>query len=230
MIIDNLEEIRERIEAAALRAGRAGTDIKLIAVSKTKPVSMIEECVRAGQLVFGENKVQELVEKIPQLPEKLEWHMIGHLQKNKVKYIVDQVKLIHSVDTVALAEQIQREAQKKNCDVNILLEVNVSKEETKTGFYVEDVYDACCQIAVFPNVHIKGLMTVAPYVEDPEDNRIIFQKLRHLLVDIQSKKVDNVHMTELSMGMTNDYEIAIEEGATMVRVGTALFGARSYAV
>lgn len=230
MISDNLIDVRKRIEAAALRAGRDQGDIKLIAVSKTKPVDMIEECIRAGQYAFGENRVQELVEKIPQLPAELEWHLIGHLQKNKVKYIVGQVELIHSVDTVALAEQIQREAQKKKCDVNILLEVNVAMEETKTGFYVEDVYNACCQIAEFSNVHIKGLMTVAPFVKNPEENRVIFRKLKHLLVDIQSKKVDNVHMTELSMGMTNDYEIAIEEGATMVRVGTALFGARNYAV
>lgn len=230
MIADNLREIRNHAEAAALRAGRDPKEIKLIAVSKTKPVSMIEECINAGQYIFGENRVQELVEKIPRLPNNLEWHLIGHLQKNKVKYIIGQVELIHSVDTVALAEQIQKEAQKKNCDVNILLEVNVAREETKSGFFMEDVYSACCQIAAFPNVHIKGLMTVAPFVENAEKNRIIFQKLKHLLVDIQSKKVDNVHMTELSMGMTNDYEIAIEEGATMVRVGTALFGARSYAV
>lgn len=230
MINENLMKVRSRIEAAALRVGRDQRDIKLIAVSKTKPVDMIKECVRAGQYAFGENKVQELVGKIPQLPANLEWHLIGHLQKNKVKYVVGQVALIHSVDTVALAEQIQREAKKKNCDVNILLEVNVAMEESKSGFYMEEVYDACCQIAAFPNVHIKGLMTVAPFVENPEENRVIFRKLKHLLVDIQSKKVDNVHMTELSMGMTNDYEIAIEEGATMVRVGTALFGTRSYAV
>jgi hypothetical protein len=134
------------------------------------------------------------------------------------------------VDTVALAEQIQKEAAKKHCDVDILLEVNVAKEESKSGFDAEEVYDACCQIAAFPNVHIRGLMTVAPFVEDPEENRIIFRKLKHLLVDIQAKKVDNVCMTELSMGMTNDYEVAIEEGATMVRVGTALFGARVYAL
>ncbi len=228
MIAENLQEIRSRIAAAAHRAGRNESDIKLIAVSKTKPVEMIEECIKAGQYVFGENKVQELVHKIPQLPEKLEWHLIGHLQKNKVKYIVDQVELIHSVDTVALAEQIQKEAAKKKCDVNILLEVNVAREDTKSGFYMEDVYDACRQISKFPNVHVRGLMTVAPFVANPEENRVIFQNLKHLLVDIQGKKVDNIHMTELSMGMTNDYEIAVEEGATMVRVGTAIFGARNY--
>jgi hypothetical protein len=230
MIAENLKNVRLRVEAAAQRAGRDPREVKLIAVSKTKPVSMIEECIAEGQLVFGENKVQELVEKIPQLPQDLEWHLIGHLQKNKVKYIVDQVALIHSVDTVALAEQIQKEAVKKNCDVDILLEVNVAKEETKSGFNAEEVYDACCQIAAFPNVHIKGLMTVAPFVENPEENRIIFRKLKQLYVDIQGKKVDNICMSELSMGMSNDFEVAIEEGATMVRVGTALFGARDYAL
>lgn len=229
MITENLTEVRQRIAEAAQRAGRSPEEIKLIAVSKTKPVEMIEECVRAGQYVFGENRVQELVEKMPQLPRDLEWHLIGHLQKNKVKYIVGQVKLIHSVDSVALAGQIQKESLKKNCDTDILLEVNVAREATKSGFYMEEVYDACCQIAAFPNVHIRGLMTVAPFVQNPEENRVIFQKLKHLLVDIQGKKVDNVHMTELSMGMTNDYETAIQEGATMVRVGTALFGARNYA-
>jgi hypothetical protein len=230
MIAENLKDVRARIKEAALRAGRKPEDVKLIAVSKTKPVSLIEECVSEGQMVFGENRVQELMNKIPQLPDCLEWHLIGQLQKNKVKYIVDQVTLIHSVDSVSLAEQIQKEAQKKACDVHILLEVNVAGEVTKTGFKPEDVYDACCRIAAFPNVHIEGLMTVAPFVQNPEENRIIFQKLKHLLVDIQSKKVDNVHMTELSMGMSNDYEIAIEEGATMVRVGTALFGARDYTI
>ncbi len=228
MIADNLNEVRRRIERAAHRARKNTGDIKLIAVSKTKPVDMIRDCLSSGQYVFGENKVQELVGKIPQLPDTCEWHLIGHLQKNKVKYIVDQVAMIHSVDTVSLAEQIQKEALKKGCDVDILLEVNVSKEETKTGFYVEDVFDACCKIAKFSNVHIKGLMTVAPFVANPEENRAIFRDLRHLFVDIQSKKVDNIRMAELSMGMTNDFEVAIEEGATMVRVGTAIFGVRDY--
>lgn len=229
MLAENLKEVRLRITAAAQRVGRNPQEIKLIAVSKTKPASMIKECMEEGQLIFGENKVQELMEKIPILPDFLEWHLIGHLQKNKVKYIVDQVSMIHSVDTVALAEQIQKEAVKKNCEVNILLEVNVAREETKSGFYLEDVYDACCQIAAFSNVHIMGLMTVAPFVENPEENRIIFRKLKHLFVDIQSKKVDNICMTELSMGMSNDYEVAIEEGATIVRIGSALFGPRNYA-
>ncbi len=229
MVSDCLMDVREHIAEAAKRAGRDPSEIKLIAVSKTKPIEMIEECQAHGQLVFGENKVQELMEKHEMHPE-LEWHLIGHLQKNKVKYVVGNVTMIHSVDSVELAEKIQKEAEKHDCDVDILLEVNVAKEETKTGFYTEDVLDACLKIAQFPRVHIKGLMTVAPFVENPEENRAIFRNLKHILVDIQSKKVDNVDMRELSMGMTNDYEIAIEEGATLVRVGSAIFGKRNYTV
>ncbi len=229
MVSDCLLDVKEHIELAAKRAGRDPSEIRLIAVSKTKPIEMIEECKAQGQLLFGENKVQELMEKRELHPE-LEWHLIGHLQKNKVKYVVGNVALIHSVDSVDLAEKIQKEAEKHDCDVNVLLEVNVAKEETKTGFYVEDVLDACLKIAQFPRVHIKGLMTVAPFVENPEENRAIFRNLKHILVDIQGKKVDNVDMRELSMGMTNDYEIAIEEGATLVRVGSAIFGKRNYTV
>lgn len=229
MVSDDLLNVRKNIEMAARRAGRDPKEIKLIAVSKTKPISMIEECVEHGQLSFGENKVQELMEKREVHPE-LEWHLIGHLQKNKVKYVVGNVAMIHSVDSVELAEKIQTEAEKRQTDVDILLEVNVAEEETKTGFKCPEVQDACMKIAVFPNVHIKGLMTVAPFVENPEENREIFRKLRHILVDIRSKKVDNIDMTELSMGMTNDYEIAIEEGATLVRVGSAIFGKRNYTI
>ena len=224
----NLFEIKKRINAAALRAGRDPSDIELIAVSKYKPAEDILEAYNAGQRNFGENHVQELVSKIELLPGDIKWHMIGNLQKNKVKYIADKVCMIHSVGSVSLAEQIQKEAEKKNCDVDILLEVNVAGEESKSGFSAEEVYDAAMQIAKLSRVHIKGLMTVAPFVNDPEENRPVFKKLHDISVDIERKKVDNISMRELSMGMSGDFEVAVEEGATFVRVGTAIFGERDY--
>ena len=226
MVQEQLNEVRQKIVQACERAGRNPSEVKLIAVSKTKPVSMIEEAIVCGQTVFGENKVQELCDKIPQLPANLEWHLIGHLQRNKVKYIVDKVALIHSVDTVRLAKQISQEAVKAGVTVQILLEVNVAREESKFGFMEEEVEEAVREIAAFPNIQIVGLMTIAPFVADPEENRIYFKKLHQLCVDINKKNIDNIRMSELSMGMTGDYEVAIEEGATMVRVGTGIFGTR----
>ena len=226
MVQEQLNEVRQKIVQACERAGRNPSEVKLIAVSKTKPVSMIEEAIACGQTVFGENKVQELCDKIPQLPANLEWHLIGHLQRNKVKYIVDKVALIHSVDTVRLAKQISQEAIKAGVTVQILLEVNVAREESKFGFMEEEVEEAVREIAAFPNIQIVGLMTIAPFVADPEENRIYFKKLHQLCVDINKKNIDNIRMSELSMGMTGDYEDAIEEGATMVRVGTGIFGTR----
>ncbi len=226
LVQEQLNEVRQKIVQACERAGRNPSEVKLIAVSKTKPVSMIEEAIACGQTVFGENKVQELCDKIPQLPANLEWHLIGHLQRNKVKYIVDKVALIHSVDTVRLAKQISQEAVKAGVTVQILLEVNVAREESKFGFMEEEVEEAVREIAAFPNIQIVGLMTIAPFVADPEENRIYFKKLHQLCVDINKKNIDNIRMSELSMGMTGDYEVAIEEGATMVRVGTGIFGTR----
>ena len=226
MVQEQLNEVRQKIVQACERAGRNPSEVKLIAVSKTKPVSMIEEAIACGQTVFGENKVQELCDKIPQLPANLEWHLIGHLQRNKVKYIVDKVALIHSVDTVRLAKQISQEAVKAGVTVQILLEVNVAREESKFGFMEEEVEEAVREIAAFPNIQIVGLMTIAPFVADPEENRIYFKKLHQLCVDINKKNIDNIRMSELSVGMTGDYEVAIEEGATMVRVGTGIFGTR----
>ena len=226
LVQEQLNEVRQKIVQACERAGRNPSEVKLIAVSKTKPVSMIEEAIACGQTVFGENKVQELCDKIPQLPANLEWHLIGHLQRNKVKYIVDKVALIHSVDTVRLAKQISQEAVKAGVTVQILLEVNVAREESKFGFMEEEVEEAVREIAAFPNIQIVGLMTIAPFVADPEENRIYFKKLHQLCVDINKKNIDNIRMSELSMGMTGDYEVAIEDGATMVRVGTGIFGTR----
>ena len=182
----------------------------------------------AGSRDFGENKVQEIMDKYPQLPSDIRWHMIGHLQRNKVKYIVDKVALIHSVDSLRLAETIENEAAKHNVTVPILIEVNVAQEESKFGLKTEEVLSLVESVAALPHINIKGLMTIAPYVEDPEENRGIFRQLKKLSVDIAAKNINNVNMSVLSMGMTGDYQVAVQEGATMVRVGTGIFGERDY--
>ena len=228
MIRENIASVNAEIAAACERAGRAASEVTLITVSKTKPVEMLQEAYDAGSRDFGENKVQELLDKIPQLPEDIRWHMIGHLQRNKVKYIVDKVYLIHSVDSLRLAEEISKEAVKKQVEVNILIEVNVALEESKFGTTTEEAVALVEAISRLPGIHIKGLMTIAPFVENEEENRVVFQKLRHLAVDIADKNIDNVSMNVLSMGMTGDYKVAVEEGATYVRVGTGIFGERDY--
>ena len=229
MLKENLEEVEEKIAKACEHAGRAREEVTLIAVSKTKPIEMLQEIYDEGIRDFGENKVQELTEKYEVMPKDMKWHMIGHLQRNKVKYIVDKVTLIHSVDSLRLAETISREAEKKGVTVPILIEVNIAGEETKFGLSSkEEVIFLTEQIAALPNLSVKGLMTVAPPVKDPEENRPFFREIRQLSVDITNKNIDNVSMEILSMGMTNDYTVAIEEGATMVRVGTGIFGARDY--
>lgn len=216
------------MEEACRVSGRNPEEVSLIAVSKTKPVSMLQEAYDAGCRDFGENKVQEIMDKIDRLPSDIRWHMIGHLQTNKVKYIVGKVFLIHSVDSLHLAEAISKEAVKQNTTVNILIEVNVAKEDTKYGAMAEDTVSLVEKIALLPGISVKGLMTIAPYVENPQENRQYFVKLKQLAVDIKSKNIDNVHMDILSMGMTGDYMVAIEEGATYVRVGTGIFGERQY--
>jgi len=228
MIKEQLENVEKNIQAACDRAGRKREDVTLIAVSKTKPVPVLEEAYDLGVRVFGENKVQELSDKYDVMADDIKWHMIGHLQRNKVKYIVDKVELIHSVDSIRLAEEIEKEAAKKNCIVNVLIEVNVAEEESKFGVKVEEVESLVYDISKLGHIRVCGLMTIAPFVENAEENRDIFASLRKLSVDIGAKNIDNVTMSMLSMGMTNDYEIAIEEGATMVRVGTGIFGERQY--
>ena len=230
MIKEQLLCVEQNIESACDRSGRRRDEVTLIAVSKTKPVSMLQEAYDAGIRVFGENKVQELVDKYEVMPKDIQWHMIGHLQTNKVKYIVDKVACIHSVDSLKLAEVIEKEAAKKDCKVNILIEVNVAEEESKFGLSIEEVIPLIEKVAQFPHIQIQGLMTIAPFVDNAEQNRTIFEQLRKLSVDIMDKNIDNVNVSILSMGMTNDYEVAIEEGATMVRVGTGIFGARDYTV
>lgn len=230
MIRENIEFVKKEIGEACKRAGRTCDQVHLIAVSKTKPVRMLEEAYNAGVRDFGENRVQELMEKMPVLPEDIRWHMIGHLQRNKVKYIVDKVFLIHSVDSLRLAQEIEKEAAKKGVSVNILVEVNVAEEESKFGTTASETVSLVEEIAKLPHIRIKGLMTIAPYVEDSEENRRYFAKLKQIYVDIIHKNIDNVFMEELSMGMTGDYEVAITEGATYIRVGTGIFGEREYAV
>lgn len=228
MVKENLEIVIDNINKACEIAGRSKDEVTLIAVSKTKPEELIEEAYSTGIREFGENKVQELTTKYDDLPKDISWHMIGHLQRNKVKYIVGKTKLIHSVDSIRLANEISLECVKKNVTSDILIEVNVAQEESKFGTTVNETKELIREIAKLPNIFIKGLMTIAPYVDDPEENRVIFKTLKKLSVDIDSENIDNISMCVLSMGMTNDYEVAIEEGATMVRVGTGIFGERNY--
>ena len=228
MIQEQLQCVEEKIRCACDRSGRSREEVTLIAVSKTKPIEDLKEAYAHGARCFGENKVQEITEKYPQMPKDVKWHMIGHLQRNKIKYIIDKVALIHSVDSLRLAEAIQAEAAKHQVIMPILIEVNVAEEESKFGLSVEETLPLIEQVSTMENLRVQGLMTIAPYVNDPEENRWVFQRLRKLSVDISRKNINNVNMCVLSMGMTGDYEVAIEEGATMVRVGTGIFGERNY--
>ena len=230
MLKNNLDSVKQRIEEACKRVGRDPNEVTLIAVSKTKPLSDIEELITYGVHEFGENKVQELSDKFDHISQPVHWHQIGHLQTNKVKYLMNKVSLIHSVDSLRLARQIQTEAQKQQIVVPILIQVNIANEETKFGLSKNEVVPLLSQINSFQNIKVTGLMTIAPFVENPEDNRIHFANMHNLLLDIQKQNIDNVDMNILSMGMTNDYEIAIEEGSTMVRVGTGIFGERNYLI
>lgn len=228
MVITNLKEVEQNIITACKKSGRNREGITLIAVSKTKPIPLLEEAYHAGVRDFGENKVQELCEKYEGMEKDIKWHMIGHLQTNKVKYLIGKTTLIHSVDSYKLACEIEKQAAKQDCIMDILIEVNIAEEETKFGLSEEDVIELVRNVAKLPHVRIKGLMTVAPYVVDSEENRQFFRKIKQLSVDIDNQNIDNVSMNILSMGMTGDYMVAIEEGATMVRVGTGIFGERNY--
>ena len=230
MVKENLSIVEQNIQKACVRSGRDRREVQLIAVSKTKPVEMLMEAYDCQIRDFGENKPQEIREKFPQLPEDIRWHMIGHLQRNKVKYIVDKVALIHSVDSVRLAEEIHKEAMKIGRRVPVLIEVNVAGEETKFGVAPEEVEALIRKIAPFEGIEVQGLMTIAPFVTNPEENRQYFNRLKQLSVDISHKNIDNINMNVLSMGMTGDYEVAIEEGASFVRVGTGIFGERNYTI
>ncbi len=227
-IKENIENVERKIQAACDRSGRKREDVLLLAVSKTIDVPRIKEAVECGLTSLCENKVQEIMDKYEPMGEGVKWHLIGHLQTNKVKYIIDKVELIHSVDSLKLAEEISKRAKAKGITANILLEINAASEESKFGLKPEECEEAVREISILDNIKIRGLMTVAPNVENPEENRIYFKQMKQLLVDINAKKIDNVNMDVLSMGMTGDYEVAIEEGATIVRVGTGIFGARVY--
>lgn len=228
MIAKNLQQVQKNILHACDAAGRDPKEVTLVAVSKTKPVSMLLEAYQAGARVFGENKVQEILDKYDQLPSDIQWHMIGHLQRNKVKYIIDKVAMIHSVDSYRLALTIEQEAAKKELVMPILLEVNVAEEESKFGLKTTEVLPLLEKISEFSHIRVQGLMTIAPFVENPEQNREVFRILKKLSVDIGAKNINNVNMSVLSMGMTGDYEVAVQEGSTMVRVGTGIFGERDY--
>ena len=228
MILENITQVKANIKTACEKSGRNLEDVTLIAVSKTKPVSLLEEAYEAGCRHFGENKVQELCDKFEVMEKDINWHMIGHLQTNKVKYLIGKTTLIHSVDSYKLACEIEKQAAKHDCIMDILIEVNIANEESKFGLAKEEVLNLVKQVALLPHIHINGLMTVAPYVENPEENRLYFRNIKQLSVDIDNQNIDNVNMNVLSMGMTGDYMVAIEEGATLVRVGTGIFGERNY--
>ena len=229
MLKENYKKVRAAIDEACEKCGRKKEEVLLIAVSKTKPLSDIEELITIGVNDFGENKVQELSKKYAEVSKPVNFHLIGHLQTNKVKQVIGKTCLIHSVDSFHLAEKIEVEAAKLGTTVDVLIEANVAEEDTKFGLKLEEVTALISDIAnKCPHVKIKGLMTIAPFVDDPEENRPVFRKLRQLSLDIKSKNIDNVSMEVLSMGMTNDYIVAVEEGATIVRVGTAIFGERNY--
>ena len=227
-LCENLKKIEDNIAAACQKAGRDRSEVTLIAVSKTKPVEMLQEIYDQGIREFGENKVQEMCNKMEVMPSDIKWNMIGHLQTNKVKYIVGKTSLIHSVDSLHLAKEIQKQAVKNDVICDILVEVNIAGEETKFGTSRDEAIQLVEEIAKLDHIHIKGLMTIAPFVDDPEDNREYFKGIKQLSVDIAAQNIHNVSMNVLSMGMTGDYMVAIEEGATMVRVGTGIFGARDY--
>ena len=226
-IEDNLKNVRDRIIAAAERAHREPTSIKLIVVTKTIDVARIREAVAAGAAALGENRVQEAKEKIEQLGPLATWHLIGYLQSNKAKYAVRLFDLIHSVDDLELAREIDRQAAKIGKIQNVLIEVNVSGEASKAGVAPEYVESLMRQAAALKHIAVKGLMTMPPYSDNPEDARPYFKRLRELSAQIEREKLPAVSMSELSMGMSGDFEVAVEEGATMVRVGTAIFGASS---
>ena len=228
MIRQNIESVEERICAACKRAGRDRAGVHLICVTKTKPEEMLQEAYEAGQRDFGENKVQEICRKKPNLPQDVRWHMIGHLQRNKVKQLIGQTVMIHSVDSIRLAETISAEALKAGITIPVLIEVNMAGEDSKFGVSPDETEALVRAASALEGIKVSGLMTIAPYTDDPETNRPYFAGLRELAVDIGQKCIDNVSMSVLSMGMTGDFEVAIEEGATHIRVGTGIFGERIY--
>ncbi|MCI7370008.1 MAG: YggS family pyridoxal phosphate-dependent enzyme [Firmicutes bacterium] len=230
-IAENVKLVKENIEAAAIRCGRDPKDIKLVAATKMNDAFRVREAIAAGVDICGENRVQELQEKLAQgAYDGCPLHFIGHLQKNKVKYIIGKVELIHSVDSVSLAQEINKRAAALGLTQDILLEVNIGAEENKSGFAPEELACALDEMAQFSSIRVLGLMAIPPVCEISENNRVYFRRMKQLFIDIGQKKYDNVIMQLLSMGMSADYEVAVEEGANLVRVGTGIFGARNYAL
>lgn len=227
-LTENYKEVQDKVREAAIRSGRDPEDVLLLPVTKTLEVPVLQMAYDLGMRHAGENKVQEILAKKPALPEDLDFHMIGHLQRNKVRQVLDKVSLIHSVDSLELAQTLEKEAARQERTVRILIQINAAKEDTKFGIALEDTLALVEQIHLLPHVRISGLMTVAPYVPDPEENHKVFYEMHKIFIDIKEKNIDNVDMSVLSMGMTNDYEVAISEGATLVRVGTGIFGPRNY--
>lgn len=227
-IAANLAEIRQQMAAVCREQGRDPNSVRLVAIAKTKPVAMIEEALAAGQTLIGESYVQELVDKTDQLGDRVEWHFVGHLQSNKAKYLVGRVTLIHSVDRLSLAREINKQWRKAGQTANVLIQVNLGEESSKSGTSPEQTEDLVKAVAALDNIKIRGLMTLPPYCPDPEDVRPYFRRLRELASHLAACRLPGVTMQELSMGMTHDFRVAIEEGATLIRVGTAIFGERQY--
>lgn len=226
-ISENLNEVRKNIARAAKKSGRTEEDVTLIAVTKTYSVDMINEAIDNGVTDIGENKVQEVVEKYDGV-KPVRWHLIGHLQTNKVKYIIDKVHMIHSVDSIRLMDEIERQAEKHNVTMNILIQINISHEETKFGIAPEQLEEMLLHAGKLKNVKVCGLMTILPKIDTDISLRLHFNNIKRIFIDICNKKYDNVCMKYMSMGMSGDYEIAIEEGSNMVRIGRAVFGERNY--
>jgi PLP dependent protein len=227
-IADNLKIVQERIRNAAAKAGRNPAAVRLVAVSKTQPAAVVAEAARSGQLLFGENYVQELTTKAAEVQERVEWHFIGNLQSNKVKQVAGLVSMVHSVDRWSLAQEIDRQWEKIGQVCAILVQVNIACEATKCGTSTDDLYQLVRDIAGLPHVRLRGLMTMPPFFDDPEGARPYFRELARLAMEITAQGIAGVEMAELSMGMSGDFEVAVEEGATLVRVGSAIFGERYY--
>lgn len=224
----NINDIRKEISQICQNCGRNPEDITLIAVTKTIDPDRINYAVECGASDLGENKVQEIMDKYDNISKNVKWHLIGHLQSNKVKYIIDKVELIHSVDSFKLAEEISKRAEKHNLKKDVLVQINVAKEDTKFGIDIEAAVDFVKSISGLDNICIKGLMTIAPYDENPELVRPVFRQLKEKFDELAQMNLPNTDMKYLSMGMSNDYPVAIEEGANMIRIGTAIFGKRNY--
>ncbi|MCX7746661.1 MAG: YggS family pyridoxal phosphate-dependent enzyme [Clostridia bacterium] len=224
----NVKDVLEKVEKAANKSGRKLEDICVIAVTKTIDTDRISKVMDEGMIHLGENRVQEFCEKYDIISKNCNWHLIGHLQTNKVKYIIDKISMIHSVDRMELAQEIDKKALKAGKVMDVLVQVNVAGEESKFGISPDTTLDFVKRLSSFQNLRVRGLMTVAPFVDDPEEIRGVFRELNKIFIDIKKENIDNIYMDYLSMGMSNDFEVAIEEGSNMVRIGTAIFGKREY--